>query len=608
MRKPVFPRVLLITLLYCCVFVLLVSVQFAKRGDFTQNVGNFIISGQNREPVESESAEEYLLEGDIHVVFGGMDFGLVMGDDRNSLYLVGTDGEREKALPDRMVVSENAVNFIFPEGTALVFTAQPGIQEIWISADFSGETAAIELPIRPLRRAGMRDAGDGKYMVTADRTNYSFENSTIDAERMILLINTAGRYISYGAVTERKGFSPYDFIIQEAATAEAYNEALSGWRDQSFSLWRRFVAEQNNEDLVIALAGEAVARDNYRDAVASIPNSFLNGNTRTYESSVFLGGLDVAYSSLLNRDREKLEYLTRQINENSLEFLFEPQVFGYFAIRGHRSLIHAALNLVNTITPATLALDIVSGILEGYVDWGNYRISNDNPFERLASEACLVISDHISRTDNIASSNPSASGSRVTVFSEGMGDTELNLRIGKAVLAYAEKTNNEPWAGIGRSLILSALFSTDDIVESSVYSAQIRARLYRILNPADAYPRAVNIVNLAENIWVWTTSPLVTASLQNATLDINVSFPNGETHFMIVRGIQPINRLQLYNIDYRTDPQFERYDSSGWSYIAQEQTLILKMRHRSPVERVRIFLRDQPRSAPMVAYNTTYTN
>jgi hypothetical protein len=71
-------------------------------------------------------------------------------------------------------------------------------------------------------------------------------------------------------------------------------------------------------------------------------------------------------------------------------------------------------------------------------------------------------------------------------------------------------------------------------------------------------------------------------------MDIAVTFPAGETHYMIVRGIRAFNKIQLYNMDYRTDPQFERYDSSGWSYNAQEQTLILKMKHRATVEHIRI--------------------
>jgi len=58
---------------------------------------------------------------------------------------------------------------------------------------------------------------------------------------------------------------------------------------------------------------------------------------------------------------------------------------------------------------------------------------------------------------------------------------------------------------------------------------------------------------------------------------------------MVVRGVKPFNRIQIYGMDFRTDPRFERYDSSGWAYSASEQTLLLKMKHRSPTEYVRIF-------------------
>jgi hypothetical protein len=58
---------------------------------------------------------------------------------------------------------------------------------------------------------------------------------------------------------------------------------------------------------------------------------------------------------------------------------------------------------------------------------------------------------------------------------------------------------------------------------------------------------------------------------------------------MIIRGIKAFTKIQLYNMDFRTDFQFERYDSSGWSYSTQEQTLIIKMKHRTAVEHIRVF-------------------
>jgi hypothetical protein len=58
---------------------------------------------------------------------------------------------------------------------------------------------------------------------------------------------------------------------------------------------------------------------------------------------------------------------------------------------------------------------------------------------------------------------------------------------------------------------------------------------------------------------------------------------------MMIKGVKPFKKIQLYNIDFRTDPRFERYDSSGWAYSESEQTLLLKMKHRAKEEHIRIF-------------------
>jgi len=63
------------------------------------------------------------------------------------------------------------------------------------------------------------------------------------------------------------------------------------------------------------------------------------------------------------------------------------------------------------------------------------------------------------------------------------------------------------------------------------------------------------------------------------------------SHFMIIRGVRPFIRIQLHGMDWRTDSQFERYDSSGWVYYPEEQTLIVKLKHRVTTENIRIIYR-----------------
>ena len=625
MRKPVFPRILLLLLLYCAVFVVLVSIQFAKRGGFTIRAGNFIVSGQRRLPGEGDqptASNEYLLDGDVHVFFGGIDFGMISGKEDTSFFLIDNDGLKVNTLPERMFLNGDSILFLFPGEVKLEYSTQyiSGSQEMRISGYFPEDIQGAELPIKPLRKTVFHNAGDSQIIVSADGINYAFNRSQVDEENRMLLIAGEGGSVSYRVIPDQNSSSPVDFILPEAQTANAYSEALSSWRDQNFSFWNRTVSDQNNEDVIIAYAGEAIVRGTYKAAIAAVPQAFLRSASRTYESSVYLGGLDDAYRSLVSSEREKITRLSRQINEKSLEFLKENRVIEYLAVRGQNNFIDAGAELVRSIDPAVLALDIAPGILEGYVDWKTYRPNNENPFERLVDQACFVITGSLHnamiKKDSGSGSQASPSANAVFSLTEGQGDTEFNLRLGRALLLYAMTEQNETMAGIGRSLILSVLslggssgtvnaglvlLPNGEITEDPAKEEISTARLCRILAPLDTFPKAIMLDTSANGIWAWTAAQAISTVQQNDTLDINVRFPAGETHYMLIRGIRQFSRIQLYGMDFRSDPQFERYDSSGWVYYPQEQILVLKMKHRTAEERVRIIYREEARPAPAAA-------
>jgi hypothetical protein len=606
MKKPVFPRIVLLLVLYGGVFALLVVIQFAKQGGFTRRIGNFVVTGQYRLP-EANAApgepNEYLLTGDASVFFGGLEFCMGSVNEESSLRLFN-EGAGGEILPDRMTVSGETAVFYLPGGTELSFTTQyaGGALELRITCSFAEGSRELELPYKPMRKTGMRDSGDGRFVIISGGLNYSFGRSPrdfnpMDPERRVLLLKAGSAGLTYGLVPEQKSFNPQDFIIPEAQTRRGYEEALARWTDQNFSLWNRTVSSRNDEDLVIAFSGEAISRGVYKAAVSAVAPEFLNSGQRSYESSVYLGGLGDAYHSLAVSDREKLSRLSRLINEKSLDFIKEPHVFEYFALRGHGNFIDDGAELIRSIDPKTLPVDLTAGILEGYADWKQYRPYMENPFERLMDQACFVISESL----RIASG---PGGDRVLVFFGTQGDAEFNMRLGRALLNWAEASGGASWAGIARSLILSVLSLGDssgtvkagllisgegDITVNSAPSRLTSARLYRILSPGEYFPHALSIGASVNSIWTWTAAPAVSASQENNVLDISVSFPAGETHYMILRGIRAFTKIQLYNMDFRTDPQFERYDSSGWAYAAEEQTLLLKMKHRATVEHVRIF-------------------
>ncbi|GHT64872.1 hypothetical protein FACS1894110_05450 [Spirochaetia bacterium] len=402
---------------------------------------------------------------------------------------------------------------------------------------------------------------------------------------------------SYREFPEKRDFVPADFVIPAARSAQTYNEALIRWGDQNFSLWNRDISNQNDEDMVIAYQGEAVRRGNYRAAVSAVSQAFLNGTRRTYESSVYLGGAEIAARSLAAADQEKTGRLSRQIIEKSPDFLRESHAFEFFVIRGDTNFINNGMALISSIDPADLTPELTPGVFEGLMDLRLYRPNGDNPFEGLVDQACFVISQSIRRM-------PGTKGTDlILVFQGDTADIEFNMRLGKALLVWAESLGSGDWIHLGRSLILSCLSLEDG---SGTVPAALTinragepgedgaprvssARLYRILRIGEYYPRAAAIGSALNGLCAWTAAPTVSAAQENSVLDIAVTFPAGEAHYLLIRGVRPFSRIELHGTDWRTDSQFERYDSSGWVYRAQDQILVIKLRHRATVEHVRIF-------------------
>ncbi|MDR1575734.1 MAG: hypothetical protein LBS37_06995 [Treponema sp.] len=394
----------------------------------------------------------------------------------------------------------------------------------------------------------------------------------------------------------QKKFNPADFVITQAQSAQTFNEALDRWRDQSFAFWSRTAARHSDEDTVIAYNADSVRRGVYRTATASTPAAFRSGSRRSYRSSVYLGGMAQAQRSFTAAEQETLSRLSRLISEKSLDILKENRVFEFLLLRGLTDQVTGALESLRSIDAAVLTLEYCPGIFEAYADVRSLFPQAENPLEPLIAPACNLVAGGLVKD---------AERDTVLAYRDGAAESELNLRLGKALWTWAGDTGGD-WAALGRSLVLSVLSLADD---SGAVPALVPAEggetsedtdnrisaalLYRILNPGEFYPRAAAIVSGADNIWAWTASPLVSAAQNGESLDISVSFPVNETHYMIIRGLRPFVRLQLYNIDYRSDPQFERYDSSGWVYYPDDQILVLKMKHRTAVEHIRIFFREQ---------------
>jgi hypothetical protein len=600
--------------LYLGIFVVLVMIQFTKQRGFTRRIGAMTVSGQYGESsIRTADAggeildADYPLAGGVTVSFGGMEFHLY--DDGKSSFL-RYGGEKESILPQTMSVRGSSVGFVFADGTQLIFDAVSAGDsegpELRISSQFGEEYTGLELPYRLLRTSRIRDAGNGQFVVMADGIQYRFDSTQLNGDRRVLLLSASEPVAYYRAVQEhpipeQKGLIPDTFILAVARDRGMYNEAVNRWRDEAYSLWSRGVRTTDDEALVVAYVGESIGRSLYREAIAGISSNFLRRASWTHNGSVYLGRLDIGLRSLSAFERDAGARLSSLIAESSQELFLEPHTIEFCGVRGYGQILDGIAEAARSLDPASLSSDLVPGILEGYAEWRIYRSLETNPFESLVESACQLI---------YAGVKENSAGDRVLYFRDGRADTEYNLRLGLALDRYGQIAGREEWGAVGRSLVISLLSLTENgslpagftiskkeqdigspnpVTETTPDRAKVDfLTLYRLF-PGSGYPRAVAIGTMEGGVWAWTASDSITVSQENNILDIAVSFPAGETHYMLIRGIRRFVKLQLYGIDYRTDPQFERYDSSGWSFSSSEQTLLLKLKHRSQVEHIRVF-------------------
>jgi hypothetical protein len=612
MKRPILPRIIGLLCLYTVAFIVVGMIQFIRQDGFIRQVGNMQVSGRYREGKEDAASEEFPITGKLSVFFGGLEFPLAGDGNRGGFLNVDPEAPQDTALPEFMTISGNTVIFKFSGGGELSFTSMDGGDhtELRIGGDFPPDVEGFLLSYKPLKTSHVQNTEGGLPVIIANRQSYSFGRSVQEKEPGLLFLEANSLPISYRKVPEKPVFNPEDYALSEALSRQSYDAAVRSWRDSQYTLWTRSVQGRNDEDLVVAFLGEAVDRGTYQNAKSLVSSTFLNGNLRGYGSSLYLGGIARTYSALNAADQERLNRLSRLIDERSPEILGEDHAFEYLALRGTADLMDRAAALVRDIDPAGLDPGLAPGIFEGFSDMKQYRPQGENPFGDLPEQTCLLISEELTRVSGVWNSGQGL----VLVFREGVADMESNLRLGKALAVWAEATGDAAWAAIGRTLVLSVLSLVNEegsvparlsLEEPAVAGEGIdrldSARLYRILQPGEYYPRIA--VLGTEGIWIWSSSSSVSSVRENGILDISVSFPAGESHYLMLWGVRPFTRLQLHNMDWRSDPRYESYDSSGWVYYPRDELLALKLKHRTQVEHIRLFFSQPAASAAPVSAN-----
>lgn len=581
------------------VFILgIFSVQFTRGTSFSHSFGSMLVSG-SEEILEDGRAVPLL---PVHVVFNGIN---IYVDNQNPVRAF-TGVNTSIPLQVTSFSYENG-RFVLEctEAVRITFYTEKagGADSLKIQASFPARYQKISLPYKITRSARIEHK-DSLSLIRSGKQLFSF-SFPVDLASPSLVLTRAQPALVYHTWTPPQALSLPALAVLPGATADALRRATEQFASVALASFRSAIDGGNlSEPLVTAYIAEMGRIGMYRTAVESIPDSFRNSTSRTWIPSPFLNNLVRTWETQIQKEREDRALLSRQIADGNTAVFEFPSLVQYLTDRESTVLISDLVRLAQTTDISTLSVNRTAGVLEMVMEMELFQNTTELSLNVLA-EAC----------ERRLLQSMMRKGDRLYISDDGRTLSSLDtLRVGSVLHRYGTGARSE-WRSVGNLLVTSLLnfapdsaslpshfmFSTDGDGRSGLIAQTDRILDAALVYPlvfwdSTWYPRAHSLAREAgPGVWTWTVAQSIRVDrLAQGQLRLRVRFPVNESHYMVIKGIKPFNRIQMYGIDFRTDPRFETFNSSGYVYNEQTETLYLKKRHRSEVEDILIFFRPDP--------------
>lgn len=577
--------------IYAAIILGICFIQFRSGHIINRNVGTMRLS--LKENIDQN--QQTWLDNSFQLIYKGLIF---ESDEANPITETFADGSTQPAELLSYKTEDDAIELTFKSGAILKATERLAPAEDG-STGGTAETA-FELSARwqPLSAANEENDGTGEddsaniqpvnaisvplrfangYETAADEKTESllvssktetYAISAMPQENAIILSTNQMpvHYALYQPVEE----TTYQILASAAlAQADAYADTMRQFR-AGFVASNQTINSNTSEKAVASFIAESASQGNFSNAKKTALAT-VSENRKTYFTTPYFGNLAVTNKSLVSHTSNLHFKAKESLSAKNLGAFDIDNLLFTLIYQNDINLAYSLFEFVANTENLNPTILQYANIINTYCDAVKYETELANVlkdkmetiFENIL--AILSFEDPVLR---FSAEAPAASQSGI-------------CRLGVAFMRYGTLFERPELTGTGRLLITSSL-KTSPISESLVF-----ADLYPVLIQNEYYPHFEVLSRNPSNITVWTCSPEVQLnSPTSGVLELSMKFPVGDSHYMIVTGLRAFNSIEMYGLKYRSDKQFERYDSPGYIYDFDSQTLLLKMRHKNEIEKV----------------------
>ena len=565
MSKHPIRKLLGLTILYSAIIFGIFVLQFRNESVISKTFGLIKL-------ILSETTDENntpTLKNNFSVSLGGV---TVFSDYNNSAHICN-----EENTPLELIsfeeISSTSFKLTFKEDIEVDFSFQDADNQIPITIKTSmpKTVPGIALPYKINGTYTLSEQKDDTLYLISKSNQYEFSAYQFDSK--FLYFNNNHSIAHYDVFVKDKVFSFEDVQALAQSSEEAYRNSVNMVRNAV--LYKDGVPDSASEVAITAYVAEMASQGKFVQGVESVPAAAKTVAKRTYLSAPYFNTL-VEMNKTLVMQIENIAYRTNYSLEQSNPSVFEFDAFSmYIQTRSNAEAIKilSLLTKEGTAEPTPLQ---ASGIIKLYADL--YPVSKEKAdvLQVPAQKALAIIEKACSIKDDI--------------FSFSVDEIEVSpldyAKTGNALIRYGEIIGNPDISAVGRlmfNISVSKLNSSDVESFATIYPLAARENKF--------YPHLVILEETAEApIWAWTAAQSMTMTTDaDNTSTISLDFPQGDSHYVIINGVEPFKTIEIYELSFRTDHRFETYNSSGYVYDSKTNTLFLKYRHKSGTEIVKLY-------------------
>lgn len=572
-------------------FVIIIGIfilQFRTDSNIIQKIGNLQINLAKTEENSEQEASEKSLQNKLLVSYNGA----IFQSNEHILAKATFKGEsspKDVELVD-YIIEDLSSTFIFNDDIKLTFTLadESLTAPLTIKAILPKNVTDLYLPYSFAKNMTIQQDDGNKVVLNGKKNLWLFSTDVVNDGFIHFSKHHTNTH--YAIYDNTKKFTFESLVELASASQEALKNTISSLKENLIQAFKINSIETNITEPIVVSYVAAMSQDgNFQQAIDEIPTDFKKGNKRTYLSAPYFNTL-VNMNKQLDEKLEKQKTLISSASKSlSLDIFTESDLAFYLSIHPSSDEVTTLLQNAASVDISVATIAQTAGILQCFTELSEFN----------AKYAQLLLPILNSCVEKIQDSCKY----ETEVLSLSENDTFLSviqaIKTGISLMRYGQLVQNDVFEKAGIVLINSY------IADSSSFDLRTLANLYSLFAYDNSYYPHFKLIDasIKNPQWAWTCANNISKEITDDELSISIDFPEKLTHYVILKGIPSFETIYIYDMAFRTDHRFETYNSSGYVFESKTNTLLLKSRHKSDPEIIRMSYKKEEKIVEPVKNN-----